>query len=89
MRFFVPPNAAYKPATPQGDPDLAAAWNDMNENPDAKARQAAFARMQKLVLDRAYAFPFGARTKVQGVRADVEGFTPYRIPRMSNVWFKN
>jgi peptide/nickel transport system substrate-binding protein len=89
MRFFVPPNAAYKPATPQGDPDLAAAWNDMNENPDLAARQAAFARMQKLVLDRAYAFPFGARTKVQGVRADVEGFTPFRIPRMSNVWFRH
>jgi peptide/nickel transport system substrate-binding protein len=89
MRFFVPPNAAYKPTDALGDPDLAAAWKDMNEQPDAAARQAAFAAMQKLVLDRAYAFPFGSRTKVQATRANVAGFTPFRIPRMSNVWFSN
>jgi peptide/nickel transport system substrate-binding protein len=87
MQFFTPPNAVYRPKDPAGDPDLAAAWKDMNENPDAKARQAAYARMQKLILDRAYAFPFGSLTKVQGVRANVEGFTPFRIPRVSNVWF--
>jgi peptide/nickel transport system substrate-binding protein len=26
---------------------------------------------------------------VQAVRANVEGFKPFRIPRMSNVWFAN
>jgi peptide/nickel transport system substrate-binding protein len=88
MQFFVPPNAAYKPEDKLCDPDLAAAWKDMNEQPEAKDRQAAFARMQQLILDRAYAFPFGSRTKVQAVRANVEGFTPFRIPRMSNVWFE-
>jgi peptide/nickel transport system substrate-binding protein len=89
MQFFMPPNAAYKPSDKAGDPDLAAAWKNMNEAPDATDRQAAFARMQQLILDRAYAFPFGSRTKVQATRANVEGFTPFRIPRMSNVWFKN
>jgi peptide/nickel transport system substrate-binding protein len=26
---------------------------------------------------------------VQAVRANVEGFKPFRIPRFSNVWLKN
>jgi hypothetical protein len=25
---------------------------------------------------------------VQAVRSDVKGYVPYRIPRMSNVWFE-
>ena len=45
--------------------------------------------MQKLVLERVYAVPFGSFTKVQAVRANVEGFEPFRIPRMSNVWFSH
>ena len=43
--------------------------------------------MQQLVLDRVYAIPFGSYTKVQAVRANVQGFVPFRIPRMANVWF--
>ena len=33
--------------------------------------------------------PFGSLTKVQATRSNVQGFTPFRIPRMSNVWFTN
>ena len=33
------------------------------------------------------AMPFGSYTKVQAVRSNVHGFVPFRIPRMSNVWF--
>jgi peptide/nickel transport system substrate-binding protein len=87
MQFFTPGNNVYKSPLKGGDPDLAAAWKDMNENPDAKGRQAAFAHMQKLILDRVYAVPFGSLTKVQATRANVEGFKPFRIPRVSNVWF--
>ncbi len=43
--------------------------------------------MQKYVLDQVYALPFGSLTKVQAVRANVEGFVPFRIPRVYNVWF--
>ncbi|MBN8889551.1 MAG: hypothetical protein J0H91_04565, partial [Rhodospirillales bacterium] len=89
MVFFAPPNANYKPAPGKDDPDLLAAFRDMNDQPDPKARQAAFARMQKIILDNVYAVPFGSLTKVQGVRANVGGYVPFRIPRMSNVWFKN
>ena len=84
MSYFAPPTSFYRPKEP--DPDLVAAWNDMNTLPDAKDRQAAYARMQKLVLDRVYAVPFGSLTKVQAVRSNVHGFVPFRIPRMSNVW---
>ena len=45
-------------------------------------------KLQALVLDRAYAVPFGSLTKVQAVRANVKGFVPFRIPRFSNVWLE-
>ena len=86
MQFLVQPNATYKPKGGVDDPDVLAAWNDMNKLPAAADRQAAFARMQKLVLERVYAIPFGSFTKVQGVRSNVGGFAPFRIPRMANVW---
>lgn len=86
MQFLVSPNAAYRPRDDRDDPEVMAAWNDMNNLPDQAARNAAFARMQALVLERAYAYPFGALTKVQAVRANVQGFVPFRIPRFSNVW---
>jgi peptide/nickel transport system substrate-binding protein len=86
MQFLVQPNAAYKPKNGKDDPDVLAAWNDMNTLPTEKGRQDAYARMQKLVLDRVYAVPFGSFTKLQAVRANVHGFVPFRIPRMANVW---
>jgi len=89
MQFLADPNASYRPKGDKGDPEVLAAWNDMNTLPEAKDRQAAFAKMQKLVLERVYAIPFGSFTKVQGSRANVKGFVPFRIPRMSNVWFTN
>jgi len=89
MQFLVQPNATYKPKGGKDDPDLLAAWNDMNTLPTPDGRQQAFARMQKLVLDRVYAVPFGSFTKVQAVRSNVQGFAPFRIPRMANVWFVN
>ncbi len=87
MQFLADPNASYRPKGGIGDAELLAAWNDMNEKPDAKDRQAAFARMQKIALEKVFEIPFGSFTKVQGARANVKGFVPFRIPRMSNVWF--
>jgi peptide/nickel transport system substrate-binding protein len=89
MQFLADPNAVYRPKGDKGDPDLLAAWNDMNTLPDAKDRQAAFARMQQIALAKVFAVPFGSFTKVQGARSNVKGFVPFRIPRMSNVWFAN
>jgi peptide/nickel transport system substrate-binding protein len=89
MQFLVQPNASYKPKDGKDDPDVLASWNDMNTLPTPEGRQDAFVRMQKLVLDRVYAVPFGSFTKVQGTRSNVKGFVPFRIPRMANVWFTN
>lgn len=88
MQFLVSPNAAYRPRDDRDDPEVLAAWNAMNNLPDQAARNAAFATMQRLILERAYAFPFGSLTKVQAVRSNLQGFTPFRIPRFSNVWLQ-
>ena len=73
MQFLVQPKATYKPKGGKDDPDVLAAWNDMNTLPTPEGRQEAFARMQKLVLERVYAVPFGSFTKVQAVRSNVQG----------------
>jgi peptide/nickel transport system substrate-binding protein len=88
MQFLASPNAAYKPPGDKDDPEMLAAWQDMNQLPTAAERQAAFVRMQKLALDKVYAVPFGSFTKMQATRSDVKGFVPFRIPRMADVWFE-
>ncbi|MGA3403746.1 MAG: ABC transporter substrate-binding protein [Acetobacteraceae bacterium] len=88
MQFFAPPNAVYRPAGGVDDPEVVRLWNDMNRLPTPEGRQQAFAAMQKYVLEQVYAIPFGSFTKVQGVRSNVKGFVPFRIPRMADVWFE-
>ncbi len=88
MQFFAPPNAVYRPAGGVDDPEAVRLWNDMNRLPTPEGRQQAFAAMQKYVLEQVYASPFGSFTKVQGVRSNVQGFVPFRIPRMADVWFE-
>jgi peptide/nickel transport system substrate-binding protein len=89
MSFLAPPQSLYMPKDNKADPAMAKAWTDMNTLPTAAERQQAFVTMQRITLDKVYALPFGSLTKVQAVRANVEGFKPFRIPRMSNVWFAN
>ena len=88
MQVLVPPNPVYVPRPGEDDKELAAAFRDMSMQPTPEARQAGFARMQKRALDQAYVIPFGSITQVQGFRANVKGFKPFRIPRVSNVWFE-
>src|SRR5579872_3555886 len=89
MQFFAMPGAVYMPKDNQGDPQAASLWTDMNSLPTPQGRKEAFSKMQQYVLDQVYAVPFGSLTKVQAVRSNVKGFVPFRIPRMSNVWFTN
>lgn len=84
MKFFAGGNATPTPP----DAELQAAYDDMISLPDPKARQEAYARMQKRILEQVYAVPFGSLTKVQAVRANVKGYKPFRIPRFSNVWIE-
>ena len=89
MQDLIPPSMQFMPKDPNGDPDLNAAYLDMTQKVDPKERHAAWVRAQKIALERAYVLPFGSLTKMQGVRSNVQGYTPFRIPRMSNVWFAN
>jgi peptide/nickel transport system substrate-binding protein len=89
MQFFVSPGAQYRPRDGKDDPEVLALFREMNTLPTEAERNAAFARMQKLVLEKAYAFPFGSLTKIQASRANVKGFVPFRIPRVANVWLEN
>ena len=89
VQLMVSPNASYMPKDGKDDPDLLAAWNDMNNTPDPEARQQAFIKAQKIALEGVLEVPFGSLTKVQATRSNVQGFIPFRIPRMSNVWFTN
>jgi len=89
IAFLAPPSSLYMPKDGKDDPDLVAAWSDMNTLPSEEGRKEAFARAQKLVLERVYCVPFGSLTKVQATRVNVQGFKPFRIPRVSNVWFTN
>ena len=51
-------------------------------------RKAAFAAAQRIAYDDVMVIPMGTLPKGQAVRANVENFKPYYIPRMSNVWIK-
>ena len=77
------------PNPPRDLEEFMKAWNDMLNSKSIEDRRAAFARGQARILDQVLALPFGSLTKVQAVRANVEGFKPFRIPRMSNVWIKS
>ena len=88
MKFFVPPQTVFYPKDDVQDPDLLKDYADMLGQPDIADRKAAFAHMQKTILEKVYAVPFGSLTKVQATRANVKGFQPFRIPRFSNVWIE-
>jgi peptide/nickel transport system substrate-binding protein len=87
-KFFVPPQTVFYPKNDEQDPDLLKDYADMLNQPDVADRKAAFAHMQRTILERVYAVPFGSLTKVQATRANVKGFQPFRIPRFSNVWIE-
>ncbi len=89
LRFHAHPFNTYKPKDNKPDEEFMKAWNDMLNSKSIEDRRAAFGRGQARILDQVLALPFGSLTKVQAVRANVEGFKPFRIPRMSNVWIKS
>jgi len=82
MKFIMPPVNAYHPKDGVPDPDLVVAWNAMVNSPNPEDRQQAFAAMQKLVLERVYAVPFGSLTKVQAVRSNVKGLQALPHPAL-------
>ncbi|MBM3573291.1 MAG: ABC transporter substrate-binding protein [Alphaproteobacteria bacterium] len=88
LRFHAPPFNTYRPKNNQPDAEFVKYFNEVANGKTLDERKAAFARAQGRILDQVLALPFGSLTKVQAVRANVENFRPFRIPRMSNVWLK-
>jgi peptide/nickel transport system substrate-binding protein len=89
LRFHAHPFNTYKPKGNVPDEEFMKHFNALTNGKTLEERKAAFARGQARILDQVLALPFGSLTKVQATRANVEGFKPFRIPRMSNVFFKS
>jgi peptide/nickel transport system substrate-binding protein len=88
VRKFAEPQNAYKPKSPADiDQVFNAAFKDMVDGATPEIRKAAFARAQQRLLEQGYVVPFGSLTKIQAVRSNVQNFRPYRVPRISNVYF--
>ena len=62
--------------------------DDVHSGATFEARKATFAKFQDRVYDQVLFLKFGDLTRKQAARANVQGFVPYRIPRMWNVWFE-
>ena len=88
LRNLAAPYSTYKPKTPaDADKEFDAAFREIENGTSMEARAQGFAKAQARVFDQVMALPFGSLTKVQAVRANVQNFRPYRIPRVSNVYF--
>lgn len=85
MRQMAPPASVQK-WKGEPDPEFMAAVKALGESPTLKERQDAFAKAQERALELVAAIPFGVLPKTQAVRANVENYRSYYIPRMSNVW---
>lgn len=85
LRFLADPFNVHKPKDNKSDPEFMAAWLGGLSSPKLEDRVAAFERAQQRAYDQAMAYPLGILPKVQGTRANVEGFTPFFITRGWNV----
>ena len=70
------------------DPVFDALYDEMLKGETLEARKATFAKAQARIYDQVMMVKFGDLTKVMGARSNLKGFTPYRIPRLWNVWFE-
>jgi len=74
--------------THKPDPIFDALYAEMQTGATLEARKATFAKAQERIYEDVKILKFGDLTKVMGARANVKGFTPYRIPRLWNVWLE-
>jgi peptide/nickel transport system substrate-binding protein len=70
------------------DPIFDGLYNEMLTGATLEARKATFAKAQERIYEDVKIVKFGDLTKVMAARANVKGFTPYRIPRLWNVWLE-
>lgn len=68
------------------DPILEEAFGRLQNSPQLDARKKAMADIQRRMYDNVTAIKLGDFGIIQGTRANVENFKPYRAPRMWDVW---
>ncbi|MBM3522303.1 MAG: ABC transporter substrate-binding protein [Alphaproteobacteria bacterium] len=68
------------------DPVLEEAYLRLQTSPTLDARKKAMADIQRRMYDNVTAIKLGDFGLIQGARANVENFKPYRAPRMWDVW---
>jgi peptide/nickel transport system substrate-binding protein len=66
-------------------PELDAQYKALLAGKTLEERKATFAKMQEFIYQQVLFLKFGDLDKVQGTRANVNGFVPYRAPRFWNV----
>ena len=88
LRNLGDPSNVHRPRDNRSDPEFMRYWGEVASGATLDARKAAFARAQQRVYDEVMVIPIGTYPKVQAVRANVENFKPYYMPRISNLWFK-
>jgi peptide/nickel transport system substrate-binding protein len=67
------------------DPTLDDIFAKLLNGASEAERKAAFAQFQTRVYENVDFMKFGDLTKVQAARSSVQGYTPYRVPRLWNV----
>jgi len=88
LRNLGDPSNVHKPKDNKSDAVFMREWDLVGRAPTLDERKAAFARAQQRVYDEVMVIPLGTYPKVQAVRANVENFRPYYMPRLANVWIK-
>jgi peptide/nickel transport system substrate-binding protein len=68
------------------DPVLEEAHTRLVSSPQLADRQKAMADIQRRMYDNVTSIKLGDFGIIQGARANVENFKPYRAPRMWDVW---
>ena len=89
LRFLVEPTNVHRPKDNKTNPEFKRLFDSIGATASLDERKAAFAAAQRIAYDDVMVIPMGTLPKGQAVRANVENFKPYYIPRMSNVWLRN
>jgi peptide/nickel transport system substrate-binding protein len=89
LRFLVEPTNVHRPKDNKTNPEFKRLFDSIGATASLDDRKAAFAAAQRIAYDDVMVIPMGTLPKGQAVRANVENFKPYYIPRMSNVWLRN
>lgn len=70
------------------DPELDALYKELITTDGVDGRKAVFAKIQKRLYEFFGIVKVGETGLMQAARANVQGFKPFRFPRLYNVWLE-